>query len=73
MRVTFLGAAREVTGSCFLVELEAGTLLIDCGLHQGRREESRRRNRDLDPSTIGADAAVLTPRTSITRATCRRW
>ena len=60
MRMTFLGAAREVTGSMFLLELAQGTLLVDCGLVQGRREESRRRNRELPAAAVRADACVLT-------------
>ncbi len=38
MKLTFLGAAREVTGSCFLVEAEGLRFLVDCGLHQGGPE-----------------------------------
>lgn len=60
MRLTFLGAAQEVTGSMFLLELDRGSLLIDCGLFQGRREESRRRNRTPPRDAVDADAALLT-------------
>lgn len=56
----FLGAAREVTGSMHLVETERGKLLIDCGFFQGRREESRARNRQLPAEARGADAVILT-------------
>jgi metallo-beta-lactamase family protein len=35
MNITFLGAAGEVTGSCFLVETEHVRFLVDCGLFQG--------------------------------------
>ncbi len=58
--LTFLGAAREVTGSMLLVETGAGRLLIDCGLFQGRRAESRARNRTLPAAAYTADAAILT-------------
>ena len=60
MRLTFLGAAREVTGSMFLLEVGNGSLLIDCGFFQGRREESRRRNRSIPRAAVAADAAILT-------------
>jgi metallo-beta-lactamase family protein len=42
MRITFLGAAREVTGSCFLVESTGIRFLVDCGMFQGGRDAYRR-------------------------------
>lgn len=36
--LSFHGAAREVTGSCFLLEHGGRKLLVDCGLYQGSRE-----------------------------------
>jgi metallo-beta-lactamase family protein len=37
MKIQFCGAAREVTGSCHLLTLDSGfTILLDCGLYQGR-------------------------------------
>lgn len=55
MKLTFWGAARTVTGSKHLLELSNGKkLLLDCGLFQGRRAESRERNQDFgfDPRTL---------------------
>ena len=62
MRLTFLGAAGEVTGSQHLLEAEAGghfRMLFDCGLFQGAREASRRKNESFGchPSTL--DCLVL--------------
>lgn len=34
-RLHFLGAAQEVTGSCYLLETHGKKILLDCGLHQG--------------------------------------
>src|SRR5205807_279773 len=42
--VTFWGAAQTVSGSMHLVEAAGQTLLLDCGLVQGRRDEAERRN-----------------------------
>lgn len=36
MRLTFLGATHEVTGSCYLLEACGKNILIDCGMEQGR-------------------------------------
>ena len=39
MKITFLGAAKTVTGSNFLVTLENGTkFIVDCGMYQGRAD-----------------------------------
>src|SRR5213595_733075 len=56
----FLGAAREVTGSMHLLETPAGRVLIDCGFYQGKRDESRKRNRELHRDARAADAVILT-------------
>ncbi len=38
-RLTFHGAARSVTGSCFRLETDQGQVLVDCGLFQGSKTE----------------------------------
>ena len=59
MRITFLGAAREVTGSMHLIEVNDQRVLLECGLYQGRRAETYERNLNFpfDPASI--DAVVL--------------
>ncbi|MDI3492142.1 MAG: metallo-beta-lactamase family protein [Desulfomicrobiaceae bacterium] len=37
MKVTFLGAARTVTGSCYVLEAGETRFAVDCGMHQGNR------------------------------------
>ena len=60
MQLSFFGAARTVTGSKHLVELDSGKrILLDCGLFQGRREESDRLNRDFGFDATSIDAVLL--------------
>lgn len=35
MKITFIGATHEVTGSCTLVEVGSTVFLVDCGMEQG--------------------------------------
>ena len=39
MKITFLGAARTVTGSNVLIETKEKKFLLDCGLYQGQQKE----------------------------------
>lgn len=59
MQITFSGAAREVTGSCHILEVGGQTVLLDCGLFQGRRAESRKKNEVLPLPVDRIDAIVL--------------
>jgi metallo-beta-lactamase family protein len=59
LRLAFHGAAQTVTGSQHLLEINSSRLLLDCGLYQGHRAESNRRNREFayDPQSV--DAVIL--------------
>lgn len=60
MKITFHGAAQEVTGSLYLIEAEGKKVLVDCGIHQGGIEDAERNREDFpfDPKEI--DAVFLT-------------
>lgn len=60
MNIAFHGAAREVTGSCYLVETEKTRLLVDCGMFQGCNLCDTKNLTDFlfDPASI--DAVLLT-------------
>ena len=47
MKVKFMGAARTVTGSCFILETQGHRFAVDCGMHQGMGEIEKR-NWDSD-------------------------
>jgi metallo-beta-lactamase family protein len=58
--LTFIGAAQQVTGSCFLLEApRLGRVLLDCGKHQGADEVERGHAEQFtfDPRTI--DSLIL--------------
>ena len=38
-QLTFLGATDRVTGSCYQIQTQRATVLLECGLIQGRRQE----------------------------------
>ena len=50
MHVTFYGGVREVTGSMHLLSCGSDRILMDCGMHQGRRKESDMRNSSIPVS-----------------------
>ena len=60
MKITFYGAAREVTGSKVLIETEHGKkILVDCGQFQGKGLETDRMNRSLAFSPAMIDHIIL--------------
>jgi len=59
MKLTFIGAAGEVTGSSHLLETPAGRLLIDCGMFQGHRREAAEKNRSFPIETETVRAVIL--------------
>jgi len=57
MKLVFLGATHEVTGSCFLLEACGRNILIDCGMEQGRDTFE---NQEIPVSAVDIDAVLLT-------------
>ena len=41
MKIKFLGAARQVTGSCYYFEAAGAKMLVDCGMYQERPYKER--------------------------------
>lgn len=59
MRLTFHGAARTVTGSQHLIEVNGKRILLDCGLYQGRRADAYQRNKNLPFDARKIDLMIL--------------
>lgn len=59
MEIEFVGAAQTVTGSKHLIRTKHATVLLDCGLFQGRRRESIEKNQSLGLDANKVDAVVL--------------
>jgi metallo-beta-lactamase family protein len=60
VRLTFHGAARIVTGSCYMIETDAARLLVDCGMFQGSKTEKELNYRDFPFDPRAVTALVLT-------------
>ncbi len=60
MKLTFLGAARTVTGSKYLLDTGSAKVLVDCGLFQGLKELRERNWHDLPVKAADITAVVLT-------------
>ena len=59
MKLSFHGAAREVTGSMHLLEVNGQKILLECGLYQGRRGDTYQRNLNFPFNAAEIDAVVL--------------
>lgn len=59
IELQFIGAAREVTGSKHILRTSKATVLLDCGMFQGRRRESNEQNRKMQVPVDDIDAVVL--------------
>ncbi len=59
MKIHFLGAAQTVTGSQHLIEVNGSRILLECGLFQGKRQETFERNRHLPFQAADIDALIL--------------
>ncbi len=60
MKLTFLGAARIVTGSCYLLEVNGKKMLVDCGMFQGSRSIKALNEKPFAFNPAEIDAMVLT-------------
>jgi len=60
MKITFLGAARTVTGSNFLVEAAGKKFLVDCGMYQGKITEELENSDPFVYSVNEIDFMLLT-------------
>ncbi|MEL6403104.1 MAG: MBL fold metallo-hydrolase RNA specificity domain-containing protein [Chloroflexota bacterium] len=59
MKITFHGAVRTVTGSQHLLDIHGTKILLDCGLYQGRRDDTYARNLNFPFTPADIDLVVL--------------
>ena len=60
MKITFLGATKQVTGSNFLVEAAGKKFLVDCGLFQGKGDTELQNYKELEFNPAELDFMLLT-------------
>lgn len=56
MKITFAGANREVTGSCYYIQTERANIVLDCGMFQGGKwaEDKNAQPFPFDPAAVHA-------------------
>ncbi len=59
MKIIPHGAAQEVTGTCHEIQVNGKRILLDCGLFQGHREESAKKNSEFTFNPADIDVVVL--------------
>ena len=59
VRVFSCGAAGEVTGSMHVLQFDGKTLVLDCGMFQGKRAEAEAKNREYNLPLDQVDAVLL--------------
>ena len=59
MKLTFHGAAKTVTGSQHLIDVNGHRIMLDCGLFQGKRKKAFELNRKGPCDGTTVDALVL--------------
>lgn len=60
MRISFLGAAKTVTGSCFYIETDNCSFLVDCGMFQGSNADEARNHDPFPFNPAELDFVILT-------------
>jgi metallo-beta-lactamase family protein len=60
LTIKFCGAARTVTGSCYLIETEQAKVIVDCGMFQGSKTMSELNYRVFPFNPTDIDAMLLT-------------
>jgi len=60
MQIEFIGGARTVTGSCYIIKNNDFTIMVDCGMFQGKRELRERNYLKMIHTPSEIDALILT-------------
>lgn len=60
MKVQLLGAARTVTGSCYMIEAAGKRFCVDCGMHQGNKAIEARNRSNIVYNPAGIDFILMT-------------
>ncbi|MEI8133339.1 MAG: MBL fold metallo-hydrolase [Leptolinea sp.] len=59
MKIHFYGAAQNVTGSKYLLEINGKRLLLECGIFQGKRADTYEKNLKFPFDPRSVDAVIL--------------